>query len=330
MSFPTHRPRRLRRTEEIRRLVREVRLSPDDFVLPLFVTAEEDVRRPLAAIPGVDLLSGRHLLEEARAVRDLGIPAVLLFGVAGEEAKDDEASLAWAPDGPVPRAIRLLKAHVPELVLVADLCLCEYTRHAHCGLLRAGEIDNDLTLAALQKAATSLAEAGAGVIAPSGMMDGSVRALRPALDQAGFAGVLTMPYSAKFASRLYGPFKQATQSAPAESLHATHQVDVAGGRQALAKIGLDIDEGADMVTVKPAIGYLDILWQARRRFDVLLAAYNVSGEYNVVLAATREDPPAAHPLMMELLTSIKRAGADMIITYYAKQAAKALQRREVH
>lgn len=325
MSFPVHRPRRLRRTEAIRRLVREVRLAADDFVLPLFVCAEENTRRPLAAIPGVDLLSGEPLLEEAHRIRDLGIPAVLLFAVVDERAKDDEASAAWSPEAPVQRAIRLLKAHVPQLVLIADLCLCEYTRQAHCGLLRQGEIDNAATLAALQKAAVSLAEAGADVVAPSGMMDGSVGALRSALDQAGFARVLTMPYSAKFASRLYGPFKQATQSAPAESLHATHQVDVASGRQALAKIALDVEEGADIVIVKPALGSLDILWQARRRFDVPLAAYHVSGEYNMVLAAARDDPPAAHALMMELLTVIKRAGADMIITYYAKEAAAALR-----
>lgn len=303
----------------------EVRLAPDDFILPLFVASGEDVRRPLTAIPGVDLLSGRHLLEEAQAVRDLGIPAVLLFGVAEESAKDDEASLAWSSEGPVQRALNLLKRRVPELVLIADLCLCEYTRHAHCGLLRDGEIDNDLTLAALQKAALSLAQAGADVIAPSGMMDGSVQALRSALDRAGFARVATMPYSAKFASRLYGPFKQATQSAPAESLHATHQVDVADGRQALTKIAHDIEEGADMVIVKPALGFLDILWQARQRFDVPLAAYNVSGEFKMVLASAPEDPGAAHALMMELLTSIKRAGAGMIITYYAKQAAAALR-----
>ena len=291
----------------------------------MFIAAADNVNQPLAQIPGIDLLSGEPLLEEAQAIHDAGIRAVLLFGIAEESAKDDEASLSYSPDGPVQRAVRQMKASVPDLIVIADLCLCEYTRHAHCGLLRNGEIDNDLTLECVQKSAVSLAEAGSDVIAPSGMMDGSVQAIRSGLDAAGYQRVLTMPYSAKFASRLYGPFKEATQSAPSESLHATNQVDVANGRQALAKIELDVGEGADMVIVKPAIAYLDVLQQARQRFDVPLAAYNVSGEYNMVLAATRGNEAAQAQLMMELLMCIKRAGADMIITYYAKQAAALLE-----
>ena len=325
--FPVHRPRRLRRTENIRRLVRETQLSTDDLIYPLFVAGEEQVKRPLEALPGVNMLSGDHLLEEVRIVRDLGIPAVLLFGIPEDSAKDENASLAYSPKAPVQRAVRQIKNTVPELVVISDVCLCEYHRDGHCGLVRDGEIDNDLTLESIQKSALSLAEAGSDIIAPSGMMDGTVRAIRSVLDGAGYAQALTMPYSAKFHSRLYGPFKDATRSTPAESKHATHQVDVANARQALSKIRMDIEEGADIIIVKPALWYLDIVARARKMFDVPIAAYNVSGEYNMVIAAGRGHSAAATELMLEALSCIKRAGADMIITYFAKDAARVLRPR---
>jgi len=327
MSFPRHRLRRLRGAEAIRNLVQEIRLSPSDLVYPIFVAGDDNVRSPLQAIPGQDMLSGNHLLDEMRAVRDLGIPAVLLFGILADEDKDSHASASYSPEGPVQRAVRQIKAAVPELALIADLCLCEYTDHGHCGLLKNGEIDNDLTLACLRKGALSLAEAGCGVIAPSGVMDGSVFAIRSALDEAGYEDVLTMPYSAKFASRLYGPFKEATRSAPAESKHATHQVGVANARQALSKIRADIEEGADIVIVKPALGFLDVVWRARRQFDVPIAAYSVSGEHNALAAITDGDPEARREMILEALTCIKRAGAGIIITYFAKEAAGWLRGR---
>jgi porphobilinogen synthase len=327
MSFPVHRTRRLRRTENIRRMVRETRLSPADLVYPLFVTAEENVRRPLAALPGMHLLSGSHLVDEVRELRNLGIPSVLMFGVPDESGKDDDASLAASDDGPVQLAIRQIKEAVPELCVISDLCFCEYKPDNHCGFMRDGEIDNDLTLEHLRKAAVSLANAGSDMIAPSSMMDGSVQAIRSALDQAGRENVLTMPYSAKFASALYGPFKGATRSAPRESLHATHQLDPANSRQALVKIAQDIDEGADIVIVKPALGYLDVVRETRNRFDVPIAAYSVSSEYTMLLSASGGDPEARDQLVGEALTCIKRAGTDMIITYFAKEAARLFRAR---
>ncbi len=269
-------------------------------------------------------MSGVHLIEEARGLYDAGVRAVLLFGVPAESEKDNEATASWNPAGCVQRAVRELKGSVPGLVVVTDLCLCEYTRHGHCGLLRNGEIDNDLTLEAIRKAALAQAQAGADIIAPSGMMDGAVQAIRSVLDRSGYANVLTMPYSAKFASALYGPFKQATNSAPAESKHATHQVDVANARQAMEEIRQDIDEGADIVIVKPALSSLDIITSARRRFHVPIAAYNVSGEYNMIRAAAGDDPAERMRLALELLTCIKRAGADLIITYFARDIVGAL------
>jgi porphobilinogen synthase len=325
MSFPIHRPRRLRQSEAIRRLVRESTLTPSDFICPLFVTSRPDFQQPLGALPGVDLLSGAPLVKEAQMLRELGVPAVLLFAVLEDGEKDAEASLAWSGDGPVQRAIRRLDEEVPGIVVIADLCLCEYLADGNCGLLRDGAIDNDRTLESLQRAALSLAAAGADVIAPSGMMDGVVGALRSALDAEGHHPVATMPYSAKFASALYGPFKTATRSAPAESRHATHQLDCANGRQAMEEIRLDVEEGADLIIVKPALGYLDVVAAARRRFDVPIAAYNVSGEYNMVHHAAAGDADALRRLMLETLVCIKRAGADMIITYFAAAAARALR-----
>ena len=324
MSYPVHRLRRLRETAPLRRLVGETTLSADNLICPLFVTSLKDARRPLEALPGVSLLSGGPLAAEARVLEQFGVAAVLLFSVLEDYEKDEQASLACSAEGPVQIAVRRIKQAAPGIAVIADLCLCEYTTHGHCGMLKGGHIDNDLTLERLQQAAVSLAAAGADVIAPSGMMDGMVQAIRSALDGAGFQNALIMPYSAKFASGLYGPFKTATRSAPSESKHATHQLDVANARQALEEIRRDIEEGADMVIVKPALGYLDIVAAARRQYSVPLAAYSVSGEYNMLLAAAGSDPDCRRRLMMETLTCIRRAGADMIITYFAAEAARGL------
>jgi porphobilinogen synthase len=326
MSYPIHRLRRLRQTASVRRLVRETTLSAGNLICPLFVTGLRDARRPLEALPGVSLLSGAPLEGEVRALEDLGVAAVLLFSVLEDHEKDEQASLACSPEGPVQLAVQRIKQAAPGMVVIADLCLCEYTSDGHCGLLKGGHIDNDATLLRLQQAAVSLAAAGSDVIAPSGMMDGMVQAIRSALDGAGFQNVLTMPYSAKFASCLYGPFKTATRSAPSESKHATHQLDVANARQALEEIRMDIEEGADIVIVKPALGYLDIVAAARQRYGIPIAAYSVSGEYNMLLAAAGPNPDCRTRLIIEMLTCIRRSGADMIITYFAAEAARFLRR----
>lgn len=325
MSFPQRRLRRLRQSEAIRALVRESSLSTSDFIYPLFVTSRPNVHEPLGAIPGVSLLSGAPLESEARRLHDAGIPAVLLFAVLEDHEKDAATSMASAPGGPMQQAIARIRSAAPGLTVIADLCLCEYSADGHCGVLHNGVIDNDRTLARLQQAALSLAAAGAGVIAPSGMMDGVVRSLREALDGEGFQDVLTMPYSAKYASALYGPFKAATRSAPAESRHATHQLDPANQRQALEEIRLDIEEGADIIIVKPAMAYLDVLAAARTECRLPIAAYQVSGEYNMLHHAAGGNPDVLNRLMLEMLLCIKRAGADMIITYFAPTAAGLLR-----
>lgn len=325
MNFPQRRMRRLRSSDAIRQLVSEVRLAPEDLIFPMFVTTRPDVREPLGALPGMMLLSGAPLAEEAKRLLEAGIRAVLLFAVLDEPEKEPEAGLSRSPRGPVQHAIESIKAAAPEMTVIADLCMCEYSTDGHCGVLRDGVIDNDLTLERLQPAAVSLAQAGADVVAPSGMMDGVVGALRSALDSAGMQRTLLMPYAAKYASSLYGPFKSATRSAPAESRHATHQLDPANLRQALEEIRLDLEEGADMLIVKPALGYLDVVAAARREFNAPIAAYQVSGEYNMIHAAAGGDEQALERLILEMLTCIKRAGADMIITYFAPLAARVLR-----
>jgi porphobilinogen synthase len=324
MSFPQRRLRRLRQTGAIRELVRESSLSASDFVYPLFVTSRPNVHEPLGAIPDVSLLSGAPLESEARRLQQAGIPAVLLFAVLEDHEKDPAAALASSSDGPMQQAIARIRSAAPGLAVIADLCLCEYSSDGHCGVLHNGALDNDLTLARLQQAALSLAAAGAGIIAPSGMMDGIVRSLRQTLDSEGFHDVLTMPYSAKYASALYGPFKTATRSAPAESRHATHQLDPANRRQAMEEIRLDAEEGADIIIVKPAMAYLDVLAAARSEFNLPIAAYQVSGEYNMLHHAAGGNPDALNRLMLEMLLCIKRAGADMIITCFAPTAARLL------
>jgi porphobilinogen synthase len=315
--------RRLRLQPSLRNLVRETHLRRDDLILPLFVTAGQR-REPLSAIPGSFLLAGEALREEASRIRDLGIPAVLLFAVVEEKLKDPDASCCSSLENPVLGALQLLKQEFPELVLIADLCLCEYTSHGHCGILHDNAIDNDATLKQLARSAVLLAEAGADLIAPSGVMDGTVAALRNALDAAGQEAVGLMPYSAKFHSLLYGPFKSATHSQPGESKPATHQLDVANRRAALQKIRQDIAEGADLVIVKPALTSLDVLALARQEFLVPLAAYDVSGSYRMLLDYCGEDESLKQALMLEMLTAIKRAGADLIITYHALEAARIL------
>lgn len=324
MAFPAQRPRRLRASAYMRNLVRETRLSPHDFILPLFVSSQPGTDRPIAALPGCRVLSGAPLAAFARTIRNHGVPAVLLFAIAESAEKDLEASAASRADGPLQQALAVLREAAPELVLITDLCLCEYKSDGHCGVLADGRIDNDATLNRIAAIATSFARAGADVIAPSGMMDGMVSAIRTALDEAGFAHTATMPYSAKFASALYGPFKAGTDSNPEVGLHATHQMDVANGREAMREIALDLEEGADMVIIKPALTCLDVIHAARERFNVPLAAYHVSGESAMIRAAGEQGCVDAERMMMESLVSIKRAGADMIITYSALDAVRLL------
>ena len=316
------RHRRLRRSEGLRRLVRETALSPHDFVYPLFVVHGADVREEIPSMPGQYHLSLDRLAAEAEELRSLQVPAVLLFGLPA--AKDDAGSEAYADDGIVQEAVRVLKSAEPELVVMTDVCLCEYTTHGHCGIIVDGEVDNDSTLELLARTAVSHAQAGADVVAPSDMMDGRVAAIRSALDEAELAHTPIMAYAAKYASAFYGPFREAAESTPAFGDRRGYQMDPPNAREALREIEADIAEGADIVMVKPALPYLDVLSQARGRFDLPLAAYNVSGEYAMVHAAARNGWLDGRRAALEVLTAIKRAGADIIITYHAKEAARWL------
>lgn len=320
----TRRLRRLRLSPSLRAMVREHRVTREDLISPLFVCAGGNVREPLASIPGSCLLAGEALVSETLRLRDMGIPAVVLFPVIEERWKDPRAAYSVETANPLISAVRLLSRAVPELAIIVDLCLCEYTSHGHCGILESDAIANDATLEVLARASVALGQAGADIVAPSGVMDGTVATLRSALDGAGCQDVALMPYSAKFDSVLYGPFKTATRSQPAVSKHATHQLDVANGREALRKIHQDIDEGADAVIVKPAVTSLDILAAARRECLVPLAAYDVSGSYRMVMDFAGNDEGLRRAAMMEILTAIKRAGADMIITYHAPEVCRAL------
>ncbi|MCJ7492061.1 MAG: porphobilinogen synthase [Dehalococcoidia bacterium] len=315
--------RRLRRTEALRRLVRETRLSPEDFVYPLFVVHGSGVRNAIPSMPGQAQLSIDQLPAEARELRALGIPAVLLFGIPA--SKDEQASEAYAPDGIVQQAVRALKQADPALLVITDVCLCEYTSHGHCGIVRDGDVDNDATLPLLARTALSHAQAGAGMVAPSAMMDGQVAAIRQALDENGFAQTPIMAYAAKYASAFYGPFREAAESAPQFGDRRGYQMDPANVREALREIEADIAEGADIVMVKPALAYLDVLARARQRFDLPLAAYNVSGEYAMIKAAAANGWLDEKRVVLEVLTAIKRAGADIVITYHAKDAARWLK-----
>jgi porphobilinogen synthase len=324
MYFPKFRLRRLRRMENLRRLVRETRLTVDDLIYPLFVVPGSSVRTPVPSMPGVFQLSADELVKEAVETKGLGIPAILVFGIP--EAKDEVGSGAYAADGIVQRAVRRVKERVRDLVVITDVCLCEYTSHGHCGLLKGDEVDNDATLELLARTALSHAQAGADVVAPSDMMDGRVGAIREALDDKGFSHLPIMAYAAKYASGFYGPFRDAAQCAPQCGDRRSHQMDPANSDEAMREIRLDIEEGADIVMVKPALAYLDVIVRARMEFDVPLAAYSVSGEYAMIKAAGARGWLDEERIMMETLVAIKRAGADMIITYSAKDAAEILNR----
>ena len=320
--FPQVRLRRLRELPALRRMTQETRLSVSDFVYPIFVTHGRDVRRPIEPMPGIHQLSLDHLISEVRDVTELSIPAVLLFGIPAK--KDDKGTEAYEPGGIVQEAIRVIKQTAPELLVITDVCLCEYTDHGHCGIVADGKVDNDGTLKLLSKMAVRQAEAGADMVAPSAMMDGQVAAIREALDSSGFLETPIMSYSAKYASAFYGPFRVAAESAPRFGDRMGYQIDPANVRQAMREIQQDIDEGADVVMVKPALAYLDVLAAAKNAFGHPMAAYNVSGEYAMVKAAAENEWIDGMRVTMEILTAIKRAGADIVITYHAKELAQWL------
>jgi porphobilinogen synthase len=341
MAFPSTRMRRLRRTARLRDMVRETRLTPENFVYPLFVCPGEGVRKEVLSMPGVFNLSVDEAVREAEETRALGVPAIILFGLP--EKKDEAATGAWEENGIVQRAVRAIKKEVPDLLLIGDVCLCEYMSHGHCGIVKpaapqslgaavanppvAGtdyEIVNDATLELLARTSVSLARAGIDIIAPSDMMDGRVAAIRKGLDEAAFENTPILSYAAKFASAFYGPFREAADSAPQFGDRRSYQMDGANLREAMREIALDIEEGADMIMVKPAMPYLDVIAAARERFDLPIAAYQVSGEYAMIEAAARNNWIDRDRVIMESLTSIRRAGASIILTYFAKDAAKLL------
>ncbi len=325
MAFPANRMRRLRRTKTLRSMVRETHLRVEDLIYPLFVREGNGIRNEIASMPGQYQRSIDELLKECERACKLGIPAIILFGIP--DKKDPEGEGAYDENGITQRAFRAVKKEFPDLVCIADVCLCEYTSHGHCGVLTADqEVHNDVTLRLLAKTAVSLAEAGADIIAPSDMMDGRVGAIREALDEARFEHIPIMSYAAKFASSYYGPFRDAAESAPKFGDRTAYQMDPANTREAMREIELDIEEGADMIMVKPALAYLDIIAEARARYDLPLAAYNVSGEYAMIKAAAEKGWIDEERVMMESLLAMKRAGAEMILTYFAPAAAKLLRK----
>ena len=323
MAFPINRPRRLRRNETLRRMIRETRLAPEDFIQPYFVCPGRDVKKPVGAMPGVAQMSVDHVAREARETYAAGVPAVILFGIP--QRKDAQGSEAWNDNGEVQRAIREIKEHVPGLAVITDVCMCEYTDHGHCGAVVGSEIDNDASLELLVREALSHARAGADMVAPSDMMDGRVGAIRTALDETGFSNLPIMAYSAKFASAFYGPFREAAESTPQFGDRRSYQMDPPNGDEAMREIALDLEEGADIVMVKPALAYLDLIYRAKHEFNVPVAAYNVSGEYSMIRAAGINGWIDEERATMEVLTGIKRAGADMILTYFATNVAKHLR-----
>ncbi|MBK8169075.1 MAG: porphobilinogen synthase [Sandaracinaceae bacterium] len=332
MPFPIERPRRLRRTATLRRMVRETTLSAADFVLPLFACGGKGVRREIKSMPGVAQLSVDGIVKEAKLAASVGVPAVILFGIP--EDKDAEGSRGWDASGPVAVSVAEIKSALPEMLVITDVCMCEYTDHGHCGPLtrvKSGEacVDNDRTLDLLAREALCHARAGADIVAPSDMMDGRVGHIRAALDAEGFADIAILSYAAKYASAFYGPFREAAESAPKEGDRRGYQMDPANRREALREVRLDLDEGADMIMVKPALSYLDVIREVRDAVDVPVAAYNVSGEYSMVKAAAKAGMIDEERAMMEILLSIKRAGADFILTYHAIEAARALAKGPV-
>ena len=325
MQFPIYRPRRLRETETIRRMVRETRLSVDNLVMPYFVTHGREVRHELSSMPGNFQLSVDELTREVKETAALGIPAVILFGLPA--IKDAVGSEAYAKDGIVQQAVRAIKDTVSDLVVITDVCLCEYMSHGHCGVVERGRVKNDPTLDLLARVAVSHAEAGADVVAPSDMMDGRVAAIREALDETGFEETPILAYAAKYASSFYGPFREAAGSAPQFGDRRSYQMDPANADEALREVALDLDEGADIIMVKPALAYLDVLWRVKTEFGVPVAAYNVSGEFAMLKAAARLGWLDEERAMLEMLTAIRRAGADMILTYFARDAARVLRQQ---
>jgi porphobilinogen synthase len=323
MEFPAYRPRRLRRNEGIRDLVRETTLSSKDLIYPLFVGPGKGQAQPVASMPGVAQLAVDCAVTECEEAQALGIPAVILFGIP--ERKDSVGTEAYANDGIVQQAIRAIKEKLPGLLVITDVCLCEYTDHGHCGVIKDGDVDNDSTLELLAKEALSHARAGADIVAPSDMMDGRVGAIRKSLDQNGFEQIAIMSYAAKYASGFYGPFRVAAESTPQFGDRRSYQMDPANAVEALREVELDIREGADIVMVKPAMAYLDIVYRVKQRFGYPVAAYNVSGEYSMIKAAGQHGWIDETRIMMEVLFAIRRAGADMIVTYFAKEVARLLR-----
>jgi porphobilinogen synthase len=326
MYYPIFRPRRLRETETFRRMVRETHLAVDDFIMPFFVLHGRGVRREISSMPGNCQLSVDELVKEVKETAAFGIPGVILFGLPA--SKDAMGSEAYAKDGIVQQAIRAIKDSVSDLVVITDVCLCEYTSHGHCGVVERGRVKNDPTLELLAKTALSHAEAGADMVAPSDMMDGRVGAIREALDESGYEETPILAYSAKYASGFYGPFREAAESAPQFGDRRAYQMDPANADEALREVGLDLEEGADMIMIKPALPYLDVLWRVKAEFGVPVAAYSVSGEFAMLKAAARLGWLDEERVMLEMLTGIKRAGADLIVTYFARDAARLLRQQD--
>jgi porphobilinogen synthase len=325
MTQPLYRPRRLRESPLLRRMVRETRLGVENLILPLFAVHGRGVRDPVASMPGVSRLSLDELLKEAKDAASMGIPAILLFGVP--QSKDPRGSEAYAEDGIVQQAARAVKETIPDLLVITDVCLCQYTSHGHCGLVEDGRIKNDASVELLARVALTHMESGADIVAPSDMMDGRVGAIRETLDEAGYTETPIMAYSAKYASAFYGPFREAAESTPQFGDRRSYQMDPANAAEALREVGLDVDEGADIVMVKPALPYLDVIARVRQEFGLPLAAYSVSGEYAMIKAAGRLGWLDEERCMMEALTAIRRAGADLVITYFAREAARLLERQ---
>ena len=324
MLFPDYRPRRLRQSEGLRRMIRETRLTVNDLILPLFVIDGKDVRNPIPSMPGHDQLSIDNFLKTARKAYELGIPAIIIFGIPNQ--KDALGTGAYAQSGIVQKAVAAAKDKLPDLVVITDVCLCQYTDHGHCGVVEGDSIDNDATLELLARTALSHAKAGADMIAPSDMMDGRVSEIREMLDENNFSRVAIMAYSAKYCSAYYGPFRSAADSAPKFGDRRTYQMDPANALEAIREVTMDVEEGADIIMVKPALAYLDIICRVREEIDLPVAAYNVSGEFSMIKAAEKVGWIDGPKVMMETLTAIKRAGADLILTYFAMDAARELQR----
>ncbi len=327
MAFPVTRMRRLRRTPQLRAMVRETRLTPSNLMMPIFLVAGKGIKKEISSLPGLYHLSSDMAVEEAKQIHDLGIPSVLLFAIP--DSKDTQGSASWQDDGVVQQTVRAIKEQIPQLMVCTDLCFCEYTSHGHCGIIHNNDVDNDATLKITAQQALSHARAGADIIAPSGMMDGVVTTMRSALDENGFQDAVIMSYAAKFASGFYGPFREAVQSTPEFGDRRSYQMDPANGHEALREVALDIEEGADIVMVKPALAYLDIIHAVREKYQMPLAAYNVSGEYAMIKAAAAKGWIDGRRVMLETLLSIKRAGTDIIISYFSKEFAELYRKGAV-